>query len=67
MNNEKSGNMVYGEGSAVREGNIEGCDLIFEIYPILKDFFAGEIVYDGGAVRYKLPNGQSFVITAQSA
>lgn len=48
---------------AENEGYIEASDLLAELVPILSDFFLGDIESDGTNVRYRLPNGQSFLIS----
>ena len=47
------------------EPPIEAESLLCEILPFLKEYFIGEISFDGRAIFYRLPNGQKFKITAQ--
>lgn len=48
------------------EPHVKAESLLEEILPFLKEYFIGEISFDGKAVFYRLPNGQQFKITAQA-
>ena len=50
---------------AREEQPIEGKDLLLEILPLLQEYFVGEITLEERGIVYRLPNGQSFVITAK--
>lgn len=52
---------------AKNEPPIEAKDLLAEIEPLLDDYFVGEICLDGEGINYVMPNGQKFIITAQTA
>ena len=49
---------------AKREPPIKEKDLLVEILPLMQDYFVGEIKLDRQAIVYRLPNGQTFCITA---
>lgn len=44
--------------------SISPCDLLFEILPLLKDYFEGQLSFDGEKIFYILPNGRKFMISA---
>lgn len=50
---------------AKKEPPIEGTDLLLEILPLLQEYFVGEITLEERGIVYRLPNGQSFLITAK--
>lgn len=50
---------------AENEEPITANDLLEEIKPLLKDYFAGEIFLIDNSILYKLPNGQNFLIKAE--
>lgn len=52
---------------ATNEPKIRAEELIGEIFPLIKDYFIGDISFDGQAISYRLPNGQRFRISAQQA
>lgn len=50
---------------AKEEPPIKASSLLEELMPFLKEYFIGELSFDGQAILYRLPNGQKFKITAQ--
>ena len=46
------------------ESPINASDLLAEIYPLLEDYFVGQIAFDGDNITYTLLNGQKFAILA---
>lgn len=46
------------------EPPINASDLLAEIIPLLKDYFIGQITFDGDSITYALLNGQKFAILA---
>ena len=46
------------------EPPINSNDLLAEIIPLLKDYFIGQIIFDGDSITYALINGQKFTISA---
>ena len=46
------------------EPPINASDLLAEILPLLKDYFIGQITFDGDNITYTLLNGQKFAISA---
>lgn len=58
--NEKSRN------SAEYEPAVKPSELMEEILPLWQEYFLGEITLLNGAIRYRLPNGQVFEITAKA-
>ena len=50
---------------AKAEAPIEGADLLGEIFPLLEDYFVGELTLNKDAIEYRMPNGQHFRITAK--
>lgn len=50
---------------AKKEPHITAEDLAVDIKPLLKDYFKGDIMRNGGSIIYKMLNGQVFLITAQ--
>ena len=46
------------------ETPINASDLLAEILPLLKDYFIGQITFDGDNITYTLLNGQKFAISA---
>lgn len=49
------------------EPSIEASSLLVELLPCMEEFFIGDISFDGQAIVYRMPNGQSFRITAHKA
>lgn len=45
------------------EPPINASDLLAEIIPLLKDYFIGQITFDGDSITYALLNGQKFAIS----
>ena len=45
------------------EPPINASDLLAEILPLLKDYFIGQITFDGDSITYTLLNGQKFTIS----
>ena len=50
---------------AKNEPHIEHCKLLAELTPLLKDYFKGEITFDGKTLTYALMNGQKFKLSAE--
>ena len=48
----------------INEPPINASDLLAEIYPLLEDYFVGQITFDGDSIKYTLLNGQKFAISA---
>ncbi len=48
------------------EKPITANELLAEIKPLLDDYFIGEIFFDGNGISYRLPNGQKFIIKAET-
>ena len=44
--------------------SISPCELLFELLPLLKDYFEGQMSFDGEKISYILPNGRKFIISA---
>lgn len=40
-------------------------DFLAELFPLLSDYFEGEISFTNGSITYFLPNGQKFILTAR--
>jgi len=55
------------ENLAKDETPIQATQLLSEIYPLLEDYFEGEISFDGQEISYRLPNGQHFRVSAQAS
>ena len=51
----------------INEPPINASDLLAEIYPLLEDYFVGQITFDGDNITYALLNGQKFAISATEA
>lgn len=49
---------------AKSEPPIKEKDLLVEILPLMQEYFVGEIALKGHTISYRLPNGQTFRITA---
>lgn len=49
------------------EPPIQAESLLCELLPFLKEYFIGNVSFNGQAIFYRLPNGQKFKITAQRA
>ena len=45
------------------EPPINASDLLAEIYPLLEDYFVGQITFGGDSITYALLNGQKFTIS----
>lgn len=52
---------------AKNEPQVEPFEILAEITPLIKDYFEGEILFDGRFVTYCLPNGQKFKLFAEEA
>ena len=52
---------------AKNEPPIKESDLLLEILPLMQEYFVGDIKSDGKSILYRMPNGQSFLITAKQA
>ena len=52
------------EKEAKNEPPINASNLLAEIIPLLKDYFIGQITFDGDCITYALLNGQKFTISA---
>ena len=50
---------------AKNEPHVEPSELLAEIMPLLKDYFKGEVSFDGKTLTYALMNGQKFKISAE--
>lgn len=50
---------------AKNEPHVEPCKLLAEIEPLLKDYFKGEVSFDGKNLTYALMNGQKFKLSAE--
>lgn len=50
---------------AKNEPPVLACDLLAEIEPLLKDYFKGEVSFDGKTLTYALMNGQKFKLSAE--
>ncbi len=44
---------------------VTASDLLAEIFPVLGDYFVGQISMDDNGITYSLPNGQKFILTAK--
>lgn len=51
---------------AKNEPPISYKQLLAEIAPLLTDNFVGRIIFNGKAIIYTMPNGQTFEITAHT-
>lgn len=52
-------------GSAKPEGNgVSAEELIYEIFPLMEDYFEGMVSFDGENIRYVMPDGRKFAISA---
>ena len=51
---------------AKNEAPILAMDLIKEILPLIQDYFVGDVTLERGGIGYRMPNGQSFFITAKA-
>ena len=52
------------KNDAKNEPAVSAESLLEEIYPLLQDYFRGEISLNKNGITYVLPNGQKFIITA---
>ena len=52
------------EKEAKNEPPINASNLLAEIIPLLKDYFIGQITFDGDCITYALLNVQKFTISA---
>lgn len=50
---------------AKNELPVEACEILAELTPLLKDYFKGEITFDGQNITYCLLNGQKFKLSAE--
>ena len=48
------------------EPPIQNVELIEEILPLVKEYFIGDVSFDGQSILYRLPNGQKFKIIAEA-
>ena len=55
--------LKYTQDESLRnEPPINASDLLAEIFPLLEDYFVGQITLDGDCITYALLNGQKFTI-----
>ena len=50
---------------AKSEPPVEACEILAEIEPLLKDYFKGEVSFDGKTLTYALMNGQKFKLSVE--
>lgn len=50
---------------AKNEPHVEPSELLAEITLLLKDYFKGEVSFDGKTLTYALMNGQKFKLSAE--
>lgn len=48
---------------AIKEGKVDGKDILEEITPLLYDYFVGGIKFDGEHILFYLKNSQKFEIS----
>ncbi len=60
--NEKL-NVTY--KAAKEEGQVSAENLLQEIEPLLNEYFIGEVIREGNALKISLLNGQKFSIVAE--
>ncbi len=51
---------------AKKEPPVAAKDLLEEIYPLLGDYFEGNIKMDSRDIFYSMPNEQKFIISAKA-
>lgn len=51
---------------AKNEPPVQAETLLEEILPLMEEYFVGEVSLVGKELVYRMPNGQSFKITAES-
>ena len=51
---------------AKKESLVEAKDVLEEIYPLLDDYFEGNISMENRDIFYSMPNGQKFIISAKA-
>ena len=54
------------ETAAINEKKVMSNEVLEELEPIMKDYFAGKISFKKTKILYRLPNGQVFRILARS-
>ena len=60
----KNLSLNYTQDETLRnEPPINASDLLAEIFPLLEDYFVGQITFDGDSITYALINGQKFTIS----
>ena len=50
---------------AKTEAPITQAELLQEIFPLMQEYFVGQMKCDRNSILYRLPNGQCFRITAK--
>jgi len=65
MKNER--NKFSDEELVGKEPPITAKNLLREIFPILQDYFTGDLSLKDSGISYSLPNGQRFIITAYAS
>lgn len=50
---------------AKNEPTVEASEILAELTPLLKDYFKGEVSFDGKTLTYALMNGQKFKLSAE--
>lgn len=50
---------------AKNEPPVVACEILTELMPLLKDYFKGEVSFDGKTLTYALMNGQKFKLSAE--
>ena len=58
---------MFDEQAAKNEMPVRAEEVLAEIFPLLKDYFVGEIALVDGSISYKLPNGQKFILSVKAA
>lgn len=51
---------------AKKEPPVAAKNLLEEIYPLLGDYFEGDISIESRGIFYSMPNGQKFIISAKA-
>ncbi len=51
---------------AKKEPLVAAKDVLEEIYPLLGDYFEGNIKMENRGIFYSMPNGQKFIISAKA-
>lgn len=62
----KNQNQNYTDDEIVKnEPSVAANEILAELTPLLKDYFKGEITFDGLNITYCLLNGQKFKLSAE--